>query len=56
MGWKSDKECAQKAVAAAAAGGSQEVTQTLIERNLSTDEIERAKAYLESGKSITGPS
>ncbi|MBD0743560.1 hypothetical protein [Streptomyces sp. CBMA152] len=52
---KTDKECARTAVAAVlVANGDQQIAEKLIDRNLTTDELVRAEAYLESGKKITG--
>ncbi|MEV5944607.1 hypothetical protein [Streptomyces sp. NPDC051994] len=52
---KSDKECAQAAVAAALVSqGSPQLTQQLMESKLTTDEMQRAQAYLQSGQKLTG--
>lgn len=53
FGRKTDKECAQQAVATvvvAGKAGSKEV----MDKTMTTDEIQRAVRYLESGQTIHG--
>ena len=53
---RSDKELAQAATAAAiASGGSKELTEALIEGDMTREEVGRAMAYVASGKKVTGP-
>ncbi|WP_331723447.1 hypothetical protein [Streptomyces atratus] len=54
FGQKSDKRCAQIAVAAAMAAPTDADTRFLVKETLTRDEMERAKAYIESGKPIRG--
>lgn len=57
MARKSDKECAQTLVAAAiAAPHDAALRQTAVQRNLSTEEMVRGAAYIESGKEVRGSS
>ncbi|MGW5529412.1 hypothetical protein [Streptomyces xanthochromogenes] len=52
---RSDKKLAQQALAAAIVSrGNQHLTKTLIERDMTRDEAERAQAYLQSGQKLTG--
>ncbi|WP_331731777.1 hypothetical protein OG298_45070 (plasmid) [Streptomyces sp. NBC_01005] len=54
FGQKSDKRCAQIAVAAAMAAPTDADTRFLVGQTLTRDEMKRAKAYIESGKPIRG--
>ncbi|MGW1468437.1 hypothetical protein ACWCPT_29345 [Streptomyces sp. NPDC002308] len=51
---KTDKQCAQAAVAAAMVTTDDKTCNQLIDATLTVDELLRAKAYLESDKPITG--
>ncbi|MFB7547964.1 hypothetical protein [Streptomyces sp. NPDC056154] len=51
---KSDKRCAQIAVAAAMTGPTDADVRFLVGETLTRDEMKRAKAYIESGKPIRG--
>ena len=51
---KTDKECAQAAVAAAIVGRSLDGTKTALHATLTPDEMQRAQNYLKSGQPITG--
>jgi hypothetical protein len=54
---KTDKECAQTLVAAAiAAPNDASLRQAAVERNLTTAEMVRGAAYIESGKTVRGSS
>ena len=54
---KSDKECAQTLIAAAvAAPHDASLRQTAVQRNLSTEEMVRGAAYIESGQNVRGSS
>ncbi|SCD43237.1 hypothetical protein GA0115253_1004532 [Streptomyces sp. Termitarium-T10T-6] len=54
FGRKTDKQCAQAAVAAAIVTGTQSGTKKVITESLTRDEMQRAQAYLQSGQSIKG--
>ncbi|WP_157875724.1 MULTISPECIES: hypothetical protein [unclassified Streptomyces] len=54
FGRKTDRQCAQAAVAAAIVTGTQSGTKQVITESLTREEMARAKAYLESGQPITG--
>ncbi|RPK56192.1 hypothetical protein EES43_24430 [Streptomyces sp. ADI96-02] len=54
FGRKTDKQCAQQAVAAAIVTGTQTGTERAVAESLTREEMQRAKAYLESGKPLTG--
>jgi hypothetical protein len=54
MSRKTDKECAQQAVAAAMAGETPAVTKRLIESSMTRDEMARGSAYIASGQKVTG--
>ncbi|MGW2112009.1 hypothetical protein [Streptomyces sp. NPDC001948] len=49
---KSDRECAAIAVAAAMVAPADADTRSLISQTLTREEMQRAKAYIESGKPI----
>lgn len=51
---KTDKECAQAAVAAAIVGKNLDGTKTAMNATLTRDEMQRAETYLKSGQPITG--
>ncbi|MER5610765.1 hypothetical protein OHA19_19725 [Streptomyces sp. NBC_00012] len=51
---KSDKRCAQIAVAAAMTTPSDADVRFLVKETLTRDEMERAVAYIQSGKPIRG--
>lgn len=51
---RTDKQCAQAATAAAIVGKTSTGTTQALHATLSRDEMRRAKAYLESGKPVTG--
>ncbi|MEV2259192.1 hypothetical protein AB0J13_11090 [Streptomyces anulatus] len=53
MARKTDKQCAQAATAAIV-GKTNTGTQQALHATLTTDEMLRAQAYLQSGKPITG--
>ncbi|MET9376261.1 hypothetical protein ABZX98_19245 [Streptomyces sp. NPDC002992] len=54
--YRSDKECAQIAMAAGITGTAhgRPAARRLVEHHLTEDEMRRALAYLESGKPVTG--
>lgn len=54
FGRKTDKQCAQAAVASAIAGQTKSATRQVMEANLTREEMERAQDYLASGKPVTG--
>ncbi|MFE2651664.1 hypothetical protein ACFXGY_17205, partial [Streptomyces sp. NPDC059346] len=54
MARKTDKQCAQQAVAAAVVGGTKNGTKTAMNVTMTRDEMRRAQAYLASGKPING--
>ncbi|MER6602502.1 hypothetical protein [Streptomyces parvus] len=54
MARKTDKQCAQAATAAAIVGKTDTGTKQALHATLTTDEMRRAQAYLQSGKPITG--
>lgn len=57
MSRKSDKECAQTLVAAAiAAPHDASLRQAAVQRSLTVEEMVRGAAYIESGKTVRGPS
>ncbi|MGW6741671.1 hypothetical protein ACWGDX_13245 [Streptomyces sp. NPDC055025] len=51
---KSDKRCAQIAVAAAAVGKTDQTAQLLIKETLTPEEMERATEYIKSGQTLLG--
>ncbi|WP_331763112.1 hypothetical protein OG571_47275 (plasmid) [Streptomyces sp. NBC_01369] len=51
---KSDKRCAQIAVAAAMAAPTDADTRSLVKETLTPDEARRAKEHIESGQPIRG--
>lgn len=54
---RTDKDCAQTLISAAIASrGDQNTAKTLIENNLTHDEMARGAAYIQSGQPVTGPS
>ncbi|NED15796.1 hypothetical protein [Streptomyces sp. SID9124] len=54
MARKTDKQCAQAALAAAIVGQNLGGTKTAMHVTLTRDEMRRAQAYLKSGKPVTG--
>lgn len=54
MARKTDKQCAQTAIAAAVVTGTKGGTADAIKYTLTHEEIQRAQAYLKSGKPVTG--
>ncbi|MEU6768539.1 hypothetical protein ABZ916_39275 [Streptomyces sp. NPDC046853] len=55
FGSKSDKECAQIATAVAmATERTPHLTEDVMKRELTLDEMKRGQAYLLSGKKVTG--
>ncbi|MFE6001458.1 hypothetical protein ACFQ6C_32095 [Streptomyces sp. NPDC056454] len=54
MARKSDKQCAQQAVAAAVVGKTKDGTKQAMGATMTRDEMQRAQAYLASGQSVTG--
>lgn len=54
FGRKTDRQCAQAAVAAAIVTGTKGGTKEVISGSLTREEMVRAKAYLESGQPVTG--
>ncbi|NEB42296.1 hypothetical protein [Streptomyces sp. SID14515] len=54
MARKTDKQCAQAAVAAAIVTGTESGTKKVVSESLTRDEMRRARGYLQSGQSIKG--
>ncbi|WKV79013.1 hypothetical protein HBB06_13075 [Streptomyces sp. SNU607] len=54
MARKTDKQCAQQALAAAIVGGTKSGTEQAMNVTMTRDEMQRAQAYLKSGKPVTG--
>ncbi len=54
MARKTDKQCAQQAVAAAVVGGTKDGTKDAMRATMTGDEMRRAQAYLASGKPVNG--
>ncbi|MGW1179762.1 hypothetical protein ACWD7Y_01775 [Streptomyces drozdowiczii] len=54
MARKTDKQCAQAALAAAIVGRTKRGTTDALNVTLTRDEMRRAQAYLKSGKPVTG--
>lgn len=54
FGRKTDKQCAQAAVAAAIVGKDLTGTKKAMNVTMTREEIKRGQAYLQSGKPVTG--
>ncbi|MFJ2418300.1 hypothetical protein [Streptomyces brevispora] len=54
MARKTDKQCAQQALAAAIVGRTESGTKDALNITMTRDEMRRAQAYLNSGKPVTG--